>query len=146
VEIVREVSIERPVEFVFAFVADARNDPRWCPKVRSVAQVSGDGPGPDARYAVVHKPVPGKPARQMEMTCAGYDPPRRIEWREDDGTDLFEVVYKLEDRGGGGGTLMRQTSRATIGAPRLLHGLYRIGIGRDIARQLKALKKVLEKI
>lgn len=141
-EIVREISIARPVEEVFAFVADARNDPRWCRKVRSVAQVSGDGPGSGARYAVVHKPVPGKPARQMDMTCVGFDPPRRIDWREDDGTDLFEVTYELEDRAGQ--THTRQTSRAAIGATRLLHPLYRAGIGRDVARQLKALKELLE--
>jgi hypothetical protein len=63
VEIVREISIARYADEVFAFVADARNDPRWCPKVRSVALMSGDGPGAGARYAVVHKPVPGKPER-----------------------------------------------------------------------------------
>jgi uncharacterized protein YndB with AHSA1/START domain len=143
VEIVREISIGRPVDEVFAFVADARNDPRWCPKVRSVEQASGGGPGPDARYAVVHKPVPGKPERKMEMTCTAFDPPRRIEWREDDGTDLFEVTYDLEPTADG--TTMRQTSRATIAAPRLLHPLYRAGIGRDVARQLKALKKELER-
>src|SRR3954452_13490109 len=142
VEIAREVSIERPVDEVFAFVADARNDTRWCSKVRSVEQVSGDGPGADTRYAVVHKPVPGKPERQMDMTCVTFDPPHRIEWREDDGADLFEVTYDLEP--GDGATHMRQTSRATISAPRLLHTLYRVGIGRDIARQLKSLKKVLE--
>jgi uncharacterized membrane protein len=78
VEIVREISIARPVEEVFAFVADARNDQRWCPKVRSVT------------------------------------------------------------------TRMRQASRATLGAPRLLGPLYRAGIGRDIARQLKALKGLRE--
>jgi hypothetical protein len=56
VEIVREVSIECPVEELFAFVADARNDKHWCSKVRSVEQVSGDGPGPNSPYAIVHKP------------------------------------------------------------------------------------------
>jgi hypothetical protein len=40
---------------------------------------------------------------------------------------------------------MRQVSRATLGAPRLLRPLYRAGIGRDIAGQLKALKGLLER-
>ena len=79
-EIAREVEIERPVADVFAFVAAPLNDPRWCRKVRSVEEV-GDG-----RYAVVHKPVPGKPERRMEMTRMGSDEPVRVDWREDDGS------------------------------------------------------------
>src|SRR5215213_10745469 len=85
----REIEIARPVEEVFDFVADPRNDVRWCRKVRSVDRVGDD------RYAVVHKPVPGRPARRMEMTCVGSDPPHRLEFREDDGTDVFRVTYSL---------------------------------------------------
>jgi carbon monoxide dehydrogenase subunit G len=135
-EVVRSIEIERPVDAVFAFVADPRNDPRWCPKVKSVEQV-GDG-----RYAVVHKPVPGKPERQMEMTRVASDAPRRIEWREEDGVDVFEVTYSLEDLGER--ARLTQTSVASLGAPRLLHPIYRAGIGRDMAKQLKELKKLLE--
>jgi uncharacterized protein YndB with AHSA1/START domain len=136
VEIVRSIEIACPVDAVFAFVADARNDPRWCPKVRSVELVD------DGRYAVVHKPVPGKPERQMEMTRVGFDPPQRIEWREDDGTDVFRVTYELEDVDGG--TRLTQRSVAELGAPRLLYPIYKAGIGRDIAKQLKELRKLLE--
>jgi carbon monoxide dehydrogenase subunit G len=136
VEIVRSVEIGTPIDAVFAFVADPRNDVRWCPKVRSVEEV-GDG-----RYTVVHKPVPGKPERRLDMTRVTADPPRRIEWREDDGTDVFEATYELEDLGGR--TRFTQRSVAELGAPRLLRPLYRAGIGRDIARQLKELKKLLE--
>ena len=135
-EIVRSIEIARPVDAVFRFVVDARNDPRWCPKVRSVELVE------DGRYAVVHKPVPGKPEREMEMTRVAFDPPHRIEWREADGTDVFRVTYELEDRGGR--TSLTQRSVAELGAPRLMQPLYRAGIGRDIGKQLKELKKLLE--
>src|SRR5829696_9086244 len=43
-EIEKTIVIGRPVEEVWAFIADARNDPRWCKKVESVDQVSGDEP------------------------------------------------------------------------------------------------------
>jgi uncharacterized protein YndB with AHSA1/START domain len=135
-EIVRSVEIAQPVDAVFAFVADARNDPRWCPKVRSVDLVEGE------RYAVVHKPVPGKPERQMDMRRVAVEAPHRIEWLEDDGTDVFRVTYELEDLGGR--TRLTQRSIAELGAPRLLHPVYKAGIGRDIDRQLKELKKLLE--
>ena len=139
--IVRQVEIERPIDAVFEFVADARNDPRWCPKVRSVELVSGERGG--ALYAVVHKPVPGKPERQMKMSCVASVPPRRVEWREDDGTHVFDVTYSLEDLGGGR-TRLTQESEARLGAAWLMRPIYRIGIGRDVARQLKELKKLLE--
>jgi uncharacterized protein YndB with AHSA1/START domain len=134
----REIEIARPVDEVFDFVADARNDVRWCRKVRSVERVADD------RYTVVHKPVPGRPARRMEMTRASAEPPRRLEWREDDGTDVFRVTYDLSPTASGG-TLLRQRSDAEIGAvPRWLHPLWRHGIGRDVQRQLRDLKKLLE--
>ena len=134
----REIEIARPIEEVFAFVADARNDVRWCRKVKSVERVDDD------RYAVVHKPVPLRPARQMEMRRVESDPPRRIEWVEDDGTDVFSVTYELEPTASGG-TLMRQRSDADVGAvPRPLHPLWKRGIGRDLERQLRDLKRLLE--
>jgi uncharacterized protein YndB with AHSA1/START domain len=142
VEIVREVEIDRPLAEVFAFVSDSRNDPRWCRKVLSVEQVAGDGPGLGARYAVVHRPVPLRPARRMQLSCTAWNPPHRLELREDDGTDIFLVTYELDDMGGC--TRVTQRSNATIGAPRLLHPAMKAGIGRDIAGQLKALKKLLE--
>src|SRR3954470_17569345 len=131
----RKIEIERPLEDVFAFVADARNDPRWCPKVLSV-----EG-GPE-RYDVVHKPVPLRSARRLSMTRVREDPPRRIEWLQDDGTDVFRVTYSLEATATG--TLFCQRSDADVGVPRFLHPLWRHGIGRDVARQLRELKRVLE--
>ena len=142
-EIEREITIDRPIEAVFDFVADSRNDPQWCPKVKSVEQVEGAGPGEGARYAVVHKPVPGRPARDLDLRCVAVDRPRRIELTQDDGTDSFRVTYELSEAGGG--TRIVQRSDADIGAvPRVLYPLWKHGIGRDVARQLRELKKQLE--
>jgi uncharacterized protein YndB with AHSA1/START domain len=132
----RQVEIARPVEEVFAFVSDPRNDPRWCRKVQSV---EGDGD----RYLVVHKPVPLRSARTMDLRVVTREPPRRIETTQDDGTDVFRVTYELEPTPAG--TLMCQRSEATVGTvPRLLLPLWRHGIGRDVARQLRDLKALLE--
>jgi carbon monoxide dehydrogenase subunit G len=133
----REIEIERPVDEVFAFLADPRNDPRWCRKVQSV-EGAGD------RYAVVHKPVPLRPARQMELRVVTRDPPNRLETTQDDGTDRFRVSYELEPTPAG--TRVTQRSEAEVGAvPRPLHPLWRHGIGRDVARQLRDLKRLLER-
>ena len=142
-QIARNIVIDRPVEDVFAFVSDPRNDLKWCPKVVSVEQVVGDEPGPGAGYAIVHKPVPGRPERRMQYECLAWEPPKRIDWREDDGADVIRVTYELEDLGGK--TRLAQRDDAELGAPRLLRPLFKAGIGRDIARQLSALKDLLEK-
>jgi uncharacterized protein YndB with AHSA1/START domain len=132
----RGVEIARPIEDVFEFVSDPRNDPRWCRKVRSVDLVE------EGRYAVVHRPVPLRPARRLDMRRVAADPPRRIEWVEDDGADVFRVTYELEPSERG--TRIRQRSEAQLGAPRFLHPILRAGIGRDLARQLRDLKRLLE--
>jgi uncharacterized protein YndB with AHSA1/START domain len=141
-EIERSVEISRPRAEVFDFVADVRNDPLWCPKVRSVEQLASE-PGEGSRFAVVHKPVPGRPARRLEMTCVEFSPPARLRWREEDGTDVFEVTYSLEAVGVDA-SQMTQRSVATLGAPRLLQPLFKLGIGRDLAKQLRLLKELLE--
>jgi len=141
-QIVRSVVIDRHIDDVFEYVADPLNDARWCEKVLSVDQVSGDAPGPGSRYEVLHKPIPLRPPRRLAHTCVAWDPPERIWWRQDDGVDLFEVTYELEPVWTA--TRFTQRSYARLGAPRLLYSVFRAGIGRDIARQLRALKRVLE--
>jgi uncharacterized protein YndB with AHSA1/START domain len=141
IRIERSVRLARPAVEVFDFVADARNDPQWCSKVRSVELVSPTA-GLDASYAVVHKPVPGRPARKMEMTCTAFERPRSISWRQDDGTDVFLVTYTIEELGDR--SRLTQRSEAQLGSSRLLRPVYRRGIGRDMAKQLDSLKKLLE--
>jgi uncharacterized membrane protein len=143
VEVSRSVVIARPVQDVFGYLADARNDPTWCPKVLSVEQIEGDEPGPGARYRVTHRPIPFRPAREMDHTCLSWMPPTRIQWREDDGTDVLDVTYMLEDLDGA--TRLTQHSDVDLGAPRVLHPVMRAGIGHDVASQLKTLRKQLER-
>ena len=132
----REVEIARPIEDVYAFVSDPRNDPLWCRKVKSV---EGEGD----RFDVVHKPVPLRPARRMKLRVVASEPPRRVETTQDDGSDVFRVTYELEPTSTG--TRLRQRSDAEIGAvPRVLFPLWRQGIRRDISRQLLDLKRLLE--
>jgi hypothetical protein len=78
----------------------------------------------------------------MTMTCQSQEPPTRIEWYEDDGSDTFQVTYTLEDVNGS--TRFTQRSVASLSTPRLLAPVMRHGIGRDIDKQLKRLKATLE--
>jgi hypothetical protein len=79
----------------------------------------------------------------MDHTCLSWMPPTRIQWREDDGTDVLNVTYMLEDLDGA--TRLTQHSYVDLGAPRVLHPVMRAGIGHDVASQLKTLRKQLER-
>jgi uncharacterized protein YndB with AHSA1/START domain len=138
----RSIEIARDPQAVFDFVADPRNDPLWCPKLVSVEPVDATGTGPGARFDVVHRPIPLRPARTMRHVLVDWDPPHRIDWREEDGDDLFLVTYRLE--AGGGGTRFTQRDDVRLSLPRFLHPAMRKGIGADMAKQLRHLRSHLE--
>ena len=138
----RSTTIARPPERVWDLIADARNDPRWCHKVMSVEQVHGDGPGPGARYRVVHRPKPLRGPVDLTMEAVEFDPPRRLRWREEDDDAVFDVVYELEP--GPGGTRLTQIDEIDWKIAKLAQPIGRFMVGRDLARQLAALKRLLE--
>jgi uncharacterized protein YndB with AHSA1/START domain len=139
----KSAQIARSPEDVFGFVSDPRNDPLWCPKVKSVEKVGTEGEGPGSRFLVVHRPVPFRPVRKMDYRLLSWDPPREIVWREDDGHDLITVTYILERTDEG--TRFFQRDEAELSAPKVLHPFVRLGIGADIAGQLKRLRRHLER-
>lgn len=72
--------IDRPIEDVFAFLADGENDPRFSPRVVEIAKTS-DGPiGVGTTYASTVKDAGMKTSREFELT--EFQPPSRIAWAE----------------------------------------------------------------
>jgi hypothetical protein len=132
------IEIAAPIADVFAFVADPRNDPMWCPKVVAVTP-AGDGPGPGAEYVVLHRPIPLRPAREMRYRLVDWDPPKEIHWREDDGHDRIAVRYLLQALSADA-TRFTQRDDLALGAPRVLHPFFRAGIRHDINHQLQRLR------
>jgi uncharacterized protein YndB with AHSA1/START domain len=139
----RSVTIDRPVGEVFAFVADCRNDPRWCPRVLSVEQVAGDGPGPGARYRAVHRPIRLRKPMELAVEVVALEPPHRLTLRERDDDGVFDVSYEL--RAEGQRTRVTQRDEVDLaGVPKLLHPLARRNMGRHLDEQFAALKRLLE--
>jgi uncharacterized protein YndB with AHSA1/START domain len=71
-----EITINRPVQEVFDFVADERNEPRYNPRMLSAEKLSPGPVGLGSQFRVVMQSRP----RPVEMTieCTGYEPPRRL--------------------------------------------------------------------
>ena len=93
--------IERPIEEVFAFLADGENDPKFSPRVLEIAKTT-DGPaGAGTVYRSTVKDAGVKTQREFELT--EFDPPNRIRWTERS-KNLIMVPrggYDLEPANGG---------------------------------------------
>jgi carbon monoxide dehydrogenase subunit G len=72
--------IERPIDEVFAFLADGTNDPKFSPRVLEIAK-STDGPsGVGTIYRSTVKDAGMKTKREFELTA--FEPPTKIRWAE----------------------------------------------------------------
>jgi hypothetical protein len=74
------VLIDRPVEEVFAFLADGENDPKFSPRVLRIAKTTDGPPGPGTVYASTVKDAGITTQREIKLT--EFDAPTRIRWTE----------------------------------------------------------------
>lgn len=138
----KAVVIDLPIEEVWAFIADPRNDDRWCPKIESVEQVGGNGPGSDASYRVIHRPIRLKKPKELVVTVEEFEPPHRMTMREEDDDAVFDVTYELHPTEGG--TRLTQRDQIAWKIPKFQIPIARRMVSRDIQNQLAALKGLLE--
>jgi uncharacterized protein YndB with AHSA1/START domain len=74
------VVIDRPIESVFAFLADGENDRKFSPRVLEIAHTT-DGPvGQGTIYKSTVKDAGFKTKREFELT--EFQPPTLIRWAE----------------------------------------------------------------
>ncbi len=71
-----EIVLERPIDEVFAFVADERNEPRFNPRMLRAEKLT-DGPvGLGTRFLAVMRT--GRRTTEMTIEITGYEPPRLL--------------------------------------------------------------------
>jgi carbon monoxide dehydrogenase subunit G len=72
--------VDRPIEEVFAFLADGQNDPKFSPRVQEIAKTT-DGPaGVGTVYASTVKDAGMTTKREFKLT--EFESPVRIRWME----------------------------------------------------------------
>jgi uncharacterized protein YndB with AHSA1/START domain len=74
------VVIDRPIEEVFAFLADGENDPKFSPRVLKIANTTDGPPGVGTVYASTVKDAGMKTQREFKLT--EFESPSRIRWTE----------------------------------------------------------------
>ena len=127
------VTIARPVEAVFAFVADGETCAQWRSGVLDIKRVSGDGVG--TRYAQgVKGPMGRRVAADYEITV--YEPSRRLEFRTIAGPVRPHGRYDLEAVDG--------EARLTFTLDAELSGLRRLLLGSMVQKTMDAEVKALD--
>jgi uncharacterized protein YndB with AHSA1/START domain len=74
------VVIDRPIEEVFAFLADGENDPKFSSRVLEIRKTTEGPPGVGTVYASTVKDAGVKTQREFRLT--EFEPPTKIRWSE----------------------------------------------------------------
>jgi carbon monoxide dehydrogenase subunit G len=74
------VVVDRPIDEVFAFLANGENDPKFSPRVQEIAKTTEGPPGVGTVYASTVKDAGMKTKREFRLT--EFEPPTRIRWTE----------------------------------------------------------------
>ncbi|MEU9863671.1 SRPBCC family protein [Streptomyces sp. NPDC047971] len=72
--------VDRPIEEVFAFLADGRNDPTFSPRVQRIERVPDSPTAVGTVFRSTVKDAGMKTAREFRVT--EFDAPRRMRWAE----------------------------------------------------------------
>lgn len=136
-----EIIISRPVEYVFDFVADERNEPHYNPIMIKVEQITNGPIGVGTQFEATAKSM-GQPV-EMTTEVTGYERPRRIRLKthmaamEIEGSLSFDAIPE--------GTRMRWSWEVEPrGVYRLMGPIIAQLGGRQEARIWAGLKDFLE--
>jgi carbon monoxide dehydrogenase subunit G len=72
--------IDRPIDEVFAFLADGENDPKFSPRVLEIRKTTDGSSGVGTVYASTVKDAGMKTQREFKLT--EFEAPTRIRWTE----------------------------------------------------------------
>jgi uncharacterized protein YndB with AHSA1/START domain len=134
------VVVERPVDDVFAFLADPDNLPRWQSGLVEVHKV-GTNTGVGARHHEVRSFMGKQIDQTLEVTA--YEPPQRLDFTVVEGPLSLCVGHTLTDEGGG--TRIDVVGEGEIGPLfRLAEPFVVRAVRKQSESDFRRLKKVLE--
>jgi hypothetical protein len=135
------VTIRRPVEDVFGFLADFENVPAWNYAIVETRKVSPGPVGVGTTYRQTRS-VPRRSEEGFEVTV--FEPPSRLEVHGEIGPFRARVSYALEPTGDGT-RLTNAVELRSSGLLRLAAPLATARVKRAVAANLDVLRQVLER-
>lgn len=140
------VLIDRPIDDVFAFVADAENMPRWVDSLGETRLESGDGTQVGDRYESSY--TYGGSTYDMIFEVTAYESPARVGLRGRGGPFDFDATVTFEASEEGTivtNTVVDESERPLPGVVMWLLGpLFRRFLARQLRTELEQLRTVLE--
>ena len=134
--------IGRPVDEVWAFIADPANNPKWDPGTLAVRQTS-DGPIRAGTMLVATVELLGR--RDLEVRIIGFEPRRSLSFEFVSGPVTgTRVRYDLDRVGASRTRLMRSFELGLTGAWRVLWPLVAFSARRHRADEVEAVRRLLE--
>jgi uncharacterized protein YndB with AHSA1/START domain len=135
------VTIRRPIEDVFAFLADFENIPKWNYAIVETHKVSEGVVGVGTIYQQVRS-VPSRSEERFEITA--YNPPRHLEIRGQLGPFPSRLSYALDAIPEG--TRLTNSVQLELRGPGRLLGRVAVPRVRDaVAANLHKLKELLDR-
>ena len=132
----RTVTIKRPVEAVFAYVADGEKCPQWRPGVVDIRRLSGDGGVGTTYQQGVSGPMGRRIAADYEITKS--EPNRIIEFQTMTGPARPHGRYEFESVDGG--------TRLTFALDAELTGIRKLLMGSMVQKTMESEVTTLDKL
>jgi len=95
----RTVTIDRPIETVFAFFADAENEAKWRPAIKSIKRI-GDETGPGAHYEQ-QMSGPGGRTIPADFEITSFEPNSLMGFKTTKGPVRPEGEFRFRQAGDG---------------------------------------------
>jgi uncharacterized protein YndB with AHSA1/START domain len=135
------ITINRPIEEVFAYVSDAGNGPKWQKALVEARRITEGPLGVGTQFTGVRKFM----GRRMESVIqyTTYDPNKKVVFKTISGSSPFEQTFLFESTAGG----TRLTTRLdleTSGLMGLAQPLIASGVKREVDESFGILKGMLE--
>jgi len=136
-----QITIDRPVDEVFNYVTDSRNDPEWCPPVLEIEQLTKTGPEIGAKYSMVVKPGPKQAEGSFEIT--DLDRNSHAVYKGENDMVRFKYSYRFSENENS--TTIRMTSEVDPkGVWKLFTPIIRSSSRKVAAEEFTNLKELLE--
>jgi uncharacterized protein YndB with AHSA1/START domain len=135
------VTIRRPVEDVFAFLADFENIPRWNYAILETRKLSPGPVGVGTAYRQIRS-IPRRSEEGFEVTA--FEPAGHLEIHGDIGPFTATIAYQLAPTGDGTRLTNAVDLEPSSGALRLLAPLATSRVKTAVAANLDTLKQILE--
>ena len=142
IDVTVATTVERPVDEVFAFVADMENEPRWHTDILGAERLTEGDVREGTNYRVQFRPQPMSPP-EATVEIVKFEPGRRIVSRSDMGNMKPELTHVFEEANGGT-RVTRRIQIETSGLMTLMSPVMKVMVRRRNVQFLDNLKRLLE--